>query len=766
MTDHDATETDLNPGYAGWQLAKALATAAEHDDPATRKRAGAKTARWRAVLENLLSGRINHGSRKPLRDVPAWATPEVVTGGFASGELMAGGPLRPHEREWLDRLADVPQPRGRRTLNLWFLTDDGLAELGRMLRTGRYRIDVPEEGALLVVCWLAEHDAVGAARELVAELTPHFGRLRFYPVPTDEPHPAGTRVHVQTVRQTVSQLQEIAPHAGILAQREAAEVWAPFQDRLVALWLETLQDDWPCRTCPDDWRSRAETLLNEYKRLRQNHRHCGKPEKEGGHFAQLLNFLKAAVWLPDELTGREVGRIRHVLHCCDAKRGRPDSDTCAAVRRRQRASVAAPLHAEIAQVVLGRLRRHPANAGVADVAPLVEPVQPGEQTTDVPVGSRVPDALARKVERCLHDTVDELVARGLIPSGDVLAEVLPQMTARLRAADIPDADLRRLHTAIDRAFARRRSLLLLDLQSQVRIAELPWVAAVAGFRGADRSGRDAARLALREIVTLALTSFPHAIVPNKLIGEIRTLAKSAGLKLPLVEEVAADIFMGRFSPVFAEAARQTADVVEGTLYARYYAIDCDELRALPDPPKPRRRGHAHAPEPDALARLCAARAGVALGAWRPATNGMVLEQQQILTTQNLAVLTTQLDLAADRHERLDAMASDGFHWICRRLQVQSDRHHARLVAVKSAAYAWRQMVFWLSLLPETQVAEFLRAADAHLADQRAGFAARFRPALEGLRRAADGRSPQGGWRSRGSRRFLGWSDGRHWLLEP
>ncbi|WP_255207972.1 MULTISPECIES: hypothetical protein [unclassified Myxococcus] len=38
----------------------------------------------------------------------------------------------------------------RAALNAYFLSDEGLTLLGDMLVTGAYRVDVPEEGVLLV----------------------------------------------------------------------------------------------------------------------------------------------------------------------------------------------------------------------------------------------------------------------------------------------------------------------------------------------------------------------------------------------------------------------------------------------------------------------------------------------------------------------------------------------------------------------------------------------------------------------------------------
>ena len=66
------------------------------------------------------------------------------------------------------------------------------------------------------------------------------------------------------------------------------------------------------------------------------------------------------------------------------------------------------------------------------------------------------------------------------------------MTSGLHAVGIADPLLRQLYAAIYRAFRRRRSLLLLDLQSQVRIEELPWVAAIDQFRSGSLSAQELA----------------------------------------------------------------------------------------------------------------------------------------------------------------------------------------------------------------------------------------------------------------------------------
>jgi hypothetical protein len=768
----DDSETNVkpaavNPGYATFQIARAFTTTKGHDDPQTRERAKRRIAKWKTILRNILSGSVQYGSRTPVHAAPAWATLEVVTGGFATGELLAAGPLQQHEKKLLEDLpaVGVGQERGR--LNAYFLTDTGLSDLQAKLHTNRYDVTLPEEGALLVTAWLVENGYVEEAEELLNELGPYFGRLRFYPVPVDEARRFGSRVHLQDVAKTINDLQRIKPNNRILAQKEAIEVWTPWYDRMVALFLETVENGWPCKKYPEGWPQRAHALLGEYSELRKEHSLCGKPERSGGHFAQLREFLGRCATKPESLNGREVGRIRIILNGYLEKRGAPDSTNCAEQRKRQAAYVAGPTFHEVATVVVKRLEKHSREDGLDDVAHLKQTVNKEEaESSGVPEDTPIPITVQRKVERCLNETVEVLVERGLITSGETLARVLPQMISGLRAAGISDPSLRQLYAAIYRAFRRRRSLLLFNLEKQIQIEELPWVAAIERFRNENLSSRDLASHTLEEVTLLTVRSFPYAILPNKLLRELRALVKGADLDIPLVDEVAADIFMGKFSGKFLESAKRAADLLSGTLYATYYGIDYDEVKKIPqakDTPVRQWWEIRAEAETNRFVQLCSTRAGVSLGTWDPASNGMIIEQQQILTSQNLAALFSGLDLADMLGEQLHEMARECFTWVCKRQQMKVDKRHARLIMLKNTAYAWRQMIFFLSLLPPTTISDFLRWAQDYFESQAEEFRTRFRPALNGLLFAAEGGTIDSESGDVGIRQFLGWSKARHWL---
>ena len=100
-----------------------------------------------------------------------------------------------------------------------------------------------------------------------------------------------------------------------------------------------------------------------------------------------------------------------------------------------------------------------------------------------------------------------------------------------------------------------------------------------------------------------------------------------------------------------------------------------------------------------------------------------------------------------------------FRWTCRRLQRPMPHWHAWLISVKNSAYAWRQMIFYLSLRSPDQIGGFLVWCEEYLRGQPVPFQTRFAPALRGLAAACHHQ----GVETDESRRFLGWSQTRHWL---
>jgi len=746
------------PGYAYGQLVRAVRAAASAKDSASRRRARAKAGQWQEVLAGIADGSLRIGSRVPVAGTPEWVTLEVAHGGFATGRFLAEVPVSPAEAALC---AGGPGTTERERLNLWYLTDAGLAALRAMLASESYRIAVPEDAALLVVAWLLEHGHAEPALDLVAELRPFMHRLRLAPVPGAVPRPAGATVRLSTVGEVRQSLRSAATRPEIAAMLETLNVWHPLFDRLVELWCDTVEGDlprlagtgvtggWPCRTWPRDWEQLRAQWLADYASAGIRHTASAAHTSPKSNFARLHRALLLCEHDSAELTGRDVGWIRRALANTITKHGEPGSEPRAALRAVQASVAARPTHAEFTAALAERLDRYPADSGL----PALEPV-----------AADAPAHLVAKIARALEAPIEELVARNVITSADVLATVLPQITAQLLAANFDNEQLAALYAQTYAAFRRRRGLLLLDLENQVRLEELPWAGAIDPLKARRPDTARAARQTLTQTVLLALGAFPQAILPNTLVRELGALAKQAGLPMPLVEEVAADIFMGTFTAKWRTAAEITSRTMAGTLYARYYDLP---QSWTPEPPSRRFRALAKRTADD-FAALCAARAAAA----RPertssrsvAAHGMVLEQSQILTTQNLAVLVHTLDLRNRIRDSAPELAAESLTWAVRRLAIRTDHHHAALQAVKNAAYAWRQALFFLSFCDiETQRATVFRLAEQVT---RAGLTERFGPAVTGLSTVVEGGrfTPDGRTGDGAGRRFLGWTAGKHWCL--
>ncbi len=106
------------------------------------------------------------------------------------------------------------------------------------------------------------------------------------------------------------------------------------------------------------------------------------------------------------------------------------------------------------------------------------------------------------------------------------------------------------------------------------------------------------------------------------------------------------------------------------------------------------------------------------------------------------------------------MIETTFRWLLTELSARRPDWHSKLIAVKNAAYAWRQLLFYLSQISRDNVAVKLDEMDKALAKYPAELNQRFRPVLIGLKNAVSGESPE----SHGGKRLLGWSSDRHWFL--
>ena len=425
-------QIEANPGYALGRLRKALETAQNHPDPSTRERAQKKVERWLSVLEKMAKGEVKVGSRTPLEGTPSWVTLEVAHGGFATGNYLAEGPLLAHERALLAEVPGrVPGSSERARLNHYFLSDSGQHRLSEAVDSGKYSVEIPEEGALPVVVWLLDNGLVVEALELISQLQPFVGRLRFYPRLREDPAPPGDLVRLEMVGQVTQKFSSLRPQPRVQAMNEALSTWNPLLDQLVELWVETidgelprlgksqvLEGGWPGSHWPEDWDERRASWLKRYRKAATKNQLCGKHRHPKSNFSRLREALELSRQRP--LSRRELGWVRRALANTITRYGAPGSPQREELRNRQRSQAELPTRPQLASVVVSRLQQYPGKGGLTSLEPILAEVGKDE-SDELPEGTALPEEFEKKLARALEATVEELVQLGVLSSAEVLA---------------------------------------------------------------------------------------------------------------------------------------------------------------------------------------------------------------------------------------------------------------------------------------------------------------------------------------------------------
>ena len=761
--NNENNEVKVGVGYPAFQLAKALA-----NEAATVSQ-NSKSAKWIQAIKGMLSGDIKVGERTPVKSIPAWATLEVLTGGFATGNLLAGGKLTNYECELLEKLNLKEDKNARLNLNQYFITEEGVCELQRVLENGCYVISVPEEAALLCIAALLKKDNPKDAQKILEEITPFFDRIRFYPKQTTETVelPESGEVFVQSVGQVKAGLNKDKQNKLIIGQKNSIEVWRPFYDEMIDLLVDSYSirlsscadsnssDVRPFSRINIEWLEKREELLIKYESLKSSVPLSKKWSKSGSQFAKLLEAIT-------QFSSESVFLEKHAKYVHQAvqrylkKHGLKNSESRRAMRELQQLQCKAPEHRYLKKVLVERLSDLEQFKGLTEIDGVSHNTTENETLRGkIPVNTSMPNYLVKKLERAKVDSIENLIKKRVITSGDTVAGLLPQISGDVLSDAFKDENLKRLFRNVYVSFRKRRSLLLLNLQSQVKIGEIPWLKALERYRDVSVDVKSTAERVLEEIVKIALFNFPQAIIPNKLLQELRSLLQRSELDLPMVDEVAADIFMGEFSSKFAKSAFIAARHLKGSLYEKYYAIDYSQILEECAPSN----GAWTSRQANSFSKICNERVSSRSNyGWSVAANGVVIEQQQIITTQNMAQLLGLFDLKLQARENIEKAVMSCFSWICRRQQMKITDYHAKLVMVKNTAYAWRQMILFLSQFDREEQIRITKQLQAYLDQQTEVFREKFDPILSRLSDLVNDEEPRIGYI------FTGWTTVTHRLL--
>ena len=712
------------------------------------------------------------GSRAPTGE-PVWITQGVLHGGFvAAGHYAAGGPLTDSERELQAKLghdSDAERGVARRRLNAWSVSSAGQDFWLARLNEGKLRIPAAEQGALLCVGLLLEAGEQAAAQGVLREIVPYFDRLRFYPELNDEPLPRGSAISRETVRSvTCSVSNAMRPTKAHRKLVVALSEFLPWYDSLADLVRSTRDAEGTLFAAPITAEQKAQlaALVEAGGRI-AGQEGANRCFRRGGARA-LLAALDAYQRGTAQLAQHR-HRAGQVLQALDARAAAAEArGSSLAAMRASQAEQGQQVMACTLQpgLVATRLAKLPQDQGMdaATLDRMGAPVTAEEaRTCSLREGTEIADSIKQKMLLALNAPLEELVKLGIIPSPEVLATVADALVSAVKSEKVQGDAAKALVYEIGRAFATRRSVLLLNMESQVKINELPWYAAVVRAFEAPPSARsqEAGELgAARQLVELWVRYFGGRQIPNELADAL------AQLKVPaVVKEIAADIFMNAFSYNYVRQLQAIAPVLTGTLYEKYYGLEAVFAAAptMASEHTGERVGWG-APTDQAFYDLASIRAGAAKAAERTTpswlvSNGMIIEQASVMTSHNLVhsllyVGTKDVNLLIEGAKR-------AWKTILRCTPVAAMKldWRARLSRAQDVAFALRQMLALLSMAQalgeDTQVEEFLAAAAARVTERHLPSVGRLIKQVQGAMGAGDVDFPMYGWSaSRPNRLFV------------
>lgn len=734
----------VNINYVLNELQKAVESKNKGNDVNDTDKSDKRIRQWNDVLSGILAGNLKIGTRKPT-EYPIWVTPEIVKGGFATGRALAAtSSLSLDEHAAILKFNTISY---RESLFPALLSNEGLAWIRQLFVSRTYKIDLPEDAALFVVAWLHEQGRVEEAISIIDEISDYAAKFHFTPKKATKSLLITESVHRFSSNDIRKRLLTYEKNHKIETSKEAHQIWIPFTDKLVFHWLELLGDNFTDSneqyTPSKNWKDVALQITQDYKNLKQKHRLCRKYHNKGKNLQILLSATYA--FLTDTSNQSALKRAKHVVSRYVKAHGKPGEDRFEQLRKEQARIASLPTHDLIAYAVAKRLPA--SDDGLSDVESLLTPISvAGHENFPIP------ENICRLVYNALAAPIPELIKRGIIPSAEVMAELTPQLTALEISQGCTDEDVGVLVAESYKAFSRRRSLLLLDLSSQARFDELPWIKPIINKQ---LTSKCYVKTALR-LAAYSIDYFPGVILPNPLIEQINILYWFLDNQRPFLAELAADIFTGRFVRKFDYATLTAASLLRDTLYERYYGLNYKnfETRFLKESLNLEKNSST------LIELMIKEEINIDLSPYQyfVVQNGMVIERAQIYTTHNLAMLIAENIELEHSYEEL---ASKAFSHSLR-LIIQSKRAKKAgnnyLGAIKNAAYAWRQALFFLSLSPEETIEKtichveekFLRSIDKDISNEL------FNRLKVSIHMECSHEI---------ARPFLGWTVGKHWIVD-
>ncbi|UYM18620.1 hypothetical protein [Endozoicomonas euniceicola] len=395
MVDPDENlETTFRPEEGGGAQVSSDQKRKKNDD--ALKRAEKKFKSMLSALTGIFDGSLAVGSREPVKGMPFWVTPVVLKGGIASREYAAGGELTDYERSLLEELSidvtdNTPEAveKNRKLLNsMWLTNESYIATLNRMLETGHYRIQYPEQGMHLLIRNLISMGEKEKADDLISLITPFFDKIRFFPEPAESPVNMGDSFSFYTVdwmKGFFKKMKDVFedPRSNsdrLIYEQILSEKMKNNADDRLSLLMETIEgeppylDDsklcggFPCRLFPEGWFERAKENMAEKGRLLDiaKEKQLKIFTRKRGSNLHILKIMQSI--LDKNVDEIAVKKLRKIMAEVNRKRGLPGSERYDDYKKRRKEGLDKHLEVDKAlSLFIDELERFPNDRGLDSV---------------------------------------------------------------------------------------------------------------------------------------------------------------------------------------------------------------------------------------------------------------------------------------------------------------------------------------------------------------------------------------------------------------
>ena len=489
-----------------------------------------------------IGGRTDHGR-------PAWVTPEITKSGFSSGNHLAGGPLKQHELDIIKDIDDKTDVSSiRYAINKWCLTDKkGQEWITDLAKSGQYGANTMEELAIMSIVLVGKRKKTS---ELVSEIEPWFKDLRFFPEPksvnlSELAVPRSSIWSVERLHQRLHGETSTLVHSMDLKKHSMVKL-EKFNESYVAIYnksKEILQLFYGRKTRRSNNVESFKAFVFDVKKVMNE---FGLEKRIAKSTAgKLLDAIEVFIEFGMETKKSFLKHIEFHVGNASSK---------IELRSRTPEDMIKHLQSSI--------------DGIKEFMNIIEPMRDSsgiEKETVDGLSLKFPD-LKKSIGKTTLGTLTELCDYGLIDSAEMFADQVVTISAISHSTAFKKGPYQVLARNMYSTFSARRSKLLLNLETQVKMSEIPWFTVFEEVFRVKVIDTDEIS---KSVFLDYLSNFPGTQMPNNFVDVMsRQLGRNG-----LVKEIAADIFMGQFVKTFGAQAKERESVLgEDTPYGSYYSV--------------------------------------------------------------------------------------------------------------------------------------------------------------------------------------------------